>query len=336
MSQDETSVDVDDLGEASMLSLQSTTSTATASKRKAPGKPKVTRSKKPRTTKTKQRDPSPELDLEDDDGPNWEPAEMVGTPDSDRRYQQEPQQGDDKTTSIQVTVPPIEPSTPQSSHREALSEERRQSRPEPPRARRSETSSQQIFATPLSEAEPTRQETFEEVETENTPQASQPLGPPAQRSSPIPVKQTSPLKGQTNPPLSVVSSAQTQSATQRRSSRLSKQEERHPSPVSDLENAPPSTRPERVRPPLPSPAETQTAWIPADLNAVFQGTPARQLFQLKEKVTDQERAMTLQEWIEHAAEQAAEELRMEGERIVSIFEREGQRAMEMLEGISVI
>lgn len=46
--------------------------------------------------------------------------------------------------------------------------------------------------------------------------------------------------------------------------------------------------------------------------------------------------MTVQEWIEHVAGKAEEELKMKGERVVSVFEREGTRAMGFLEGIECV
>ena len=46
--------------------------------------------------------------------------------------------------------------------------------------------------------------------------------------------------------------------------------------------------------------------------------------------------MTVQEWIEHVAWKAEEGLKMEGERVVSVFEREGARAMGVLEGIECV
>ena len=46
--------------------------------------------------------------------------------------------------------------------------------------------------------------------------------------------------------------------------------------------------------------------------------------------------MTVQDWIEHVAGKAEEELKMEGERVVSVFEREGTRAMGVLEGIECV
>ena len=46
--------------------------------------------------------------------------------------------------------------------------------------------------------------------------------------------------------------------------------------------------------------------------------------------------MTVQEWIEFVAGQAEDALRAESERVVSIFEKEGQRALGVLEGITCV
>lgn len=46
--------------------------------------------------------------------------------------------------------------------------------------------------------------------------------------------------------------------------------------------------------------------------------------------------MTVQEWIEYIAETAEQDLRQEGERVVTLFEREGARAMSVLEAVECI
>lgn len=53
-------------------------------------------------------------------------------------------------------------------------------------------------------------------------------------------------------------------------------------------------------------------------------------------VSDKEANMTVQEWIEYVAGEAEKGLRNEAERVVGVFEREGQRAMCVLEGIVCI
>jgi hypothetical protein len=50
-------------------------------------------------------------------------------------------------------------------------------------------------------------------------------------------------------------------------------------------------------------------------------------------LSEKEKDMTVQAWIEHMAAEAERGLRAEAERVVGIFEREGQRAMGVLEGI---
>ncbi len=54
------------------------------------------------------------------------------------------------------------------------------------------------------------------------------------------------------------------------------------------------------------------------------------------KLSAEEQSMTVQEWIEHVAGQAETSLRMEAERVVGVFEREGQRAMGVLEAIKCV
>ena len=53
-------------------------------------------------------------------------------------------------------------------------------------------------------------------------------------------------------------------------------------------------------------------------------------------MSENEKGMTVQEWIEHVAGRAEAELKMEGERVVGVFEREGQRAMGVLDGIECV
>ena len=72
------------------------------------------------------------------------------------------------------------------------------------------------------------------------------------------------------------------------------------------------------------------------MELVFQSTPAESLLQNSAAMSENEKQMTVQEWIEHVAGRADEELKMEGERVVSVFEREGARAMGSLEGIECV
>jgi hypothetical protein len=130
---------------------------------------------------------------------------------------------------------------------------------------------------------------------------------------------------------------------------------------SDAENAPPSSKPESVRPPLKNLAATtrvqlnpgtptrvplspskiggglrsQVPWIEVDVDMVFNENT--ELEGLKGgELDEKERGMTVQEWIYFNAQKAEEELRREGERVVGAFEREGARAMGVLEGIDCV
>jgi hypothetical protein len=52
-------------------------------------------------------------------------------------------------------------------------------------------------------------------------------------------------------------------------------------------------------------------------------------------LTSPEKKMTVEEWINWNARKAEEELRAESERVVGVFEKEGGRALRVLEGIEV-
>ena len=74
-------------------------------------------------------------------------------------------------------------------------------------------------------------------------------------------------------------------------------------------------------------------WDPADTDLLFQSTspqPADLLGLTGGTLSTEEKAMPVQDWIEYVAGQAEANLRAEAERVVSIFEREGQRAMGVL------
>lgn len=53
-------------------------------------------------------------------------------------------------------------------------------------------------------------------------------------------------------------------------------------------------------------------------------------------LTSPEKKMSVEEWIHHNAETAEKKLRNECERMVGIFEREGTRAMQALEGVECV
>ena len=53
-------------------------------------------------------------------------------------------------------------------------------------------------------------------------------------------------------------------------------------------------------------------------------------------LSSEEQDMTVQEWIQFIAGHAEDGLRSEAERVVTVFEKEGHRAMRVLEGITCI
>lgn len=148
-----------------------------------------------------------------------------------------------------------------------------------------------------------------------------------------------------------------------------------PSPQSsDAENAPPSSRPLSTRPPLSllSPSKNQVLriplapgtpravplspskiggglrseipWTSVDVEMVFANTPAvgkenveifGKIDTRGEPLTSPEKKMTVEEWINWNAQQAGEKLRAESERVVGVFEKEGGRALRVLEGIDI-
>ena len=60
---------------------------------------------------------------------------------------------------------------------------------------------------------------------------------------------------------------------------------------------------------------------------------AESMLMIDEDLDEGERNMTVQEWIEHVAARAEADLKSEGERVVGVFEKEGARAMSVLEGV---
>lgn len=144
-----------------------------------------------------------------------------------------------------------------------------------------------------------------------------------------------------------------------------------PSPQSsDAENRPPSSRPSVVRPPVISPGKTvriplsettptvspskrnvntgylktSHPWKPVDVDdMIFAGSDDKEntdingLFNgVKGELTSPEKKMTVEEWILWNAKNGEERLKYECERMVSLFEKEGGRAMRTLEGIECI
>lgn len=144
-----------------------------------------------------------------------------------------------------------------------------------------------------------------------------------------------------------------------------------PSPQSsDAENQPPSSRPPSTRPPLASLSPLKGAmqriplapdtprqvplspskigglrsempWTAIDVEMIFAQSPDKENCNIftglqKHALTSPEKAMSVEEWIKAQAGGAEEKLKAEAERVVSIFEREGGRALGVLEGIEVV
>ena len=90
------------------------------------------------------------------------------------------------------------------------------------------------------------------------------------------------------------------------------------------------------------------AWTAVDLEAVFLPTPGgdgedkenaglgQVMDGVKATLTSPERKMTVEQWIRHDADNGAERLRHQCERMVTLFEKEGLRALHALEAIPVI
>lgn len=138
---------------------------------------------------------------------------------------------------------------------------------------------------------------------------------------------------------------------------------------SDVENAPPSSRPERTRPPLMDLSNTTRVqlnpgtptrvpvspskigggisslvpWREIDVEMVFnehENTPGQEdlvrAWVAEPVLGEKEREMTVQEWIFANAARAEEALKSEAERVVGVFEHEGQKAMRVLEGVECV
>ncbi|PBP16919.1 AT hook domain-containing protein [Diplocarpon rosae] len=142
---------------------------------------------------------------------------------------------------------------------------------------------------------------------------------------------------------------------------------------SDAENHPPSSKPSALaqrtstpnssQPRIPlseatpamSPSKrnviaglkSNQPWSMVDLDAIFlkspsKNTPLTDIFggavqKIKDgELTSPEKRMTVEEWIQHNATMAEKRLRSECERIVGVFESEGTRAMQALEGVECL
>jgi len=90
---------------------------------------------------------------------------------------------------------------------------------------------------------------------------------------------------------------------------------------------------------------SSTPWTATDLETVFVASPEKEnadAISVKERLlliggalSSPEKKMTVEGWIRWRAEKAEERLRGECERLVSVFEREGTRALGVLGGIGV-
>lgn len=197
--------------------------------------------------------------------------------------------------------------------------------------------------------------------------ASLSMTPPSVQAKRPPLPPRSPLRN--------MNSSARPTPTPQRSNRPPSQKETTPSPSpqsSDAENAPPSTRPPSTRPPLAplSPSKNQITrmelapgtpravplspskiggglksdvpWTSVDVEMVFATTMpgaekenANIFCALEGHLTSPEKKMTVEEWINWNAQKAEEQLRAESERVVGVFEKEGGRALRVLEGIEV-
>ncbi|KAH8699112.1 hypothetical protein BGW36DRAFT_358620 [Talaromyces proteolyticus] len=151
-------------------------------------------------------------------------------------------------------------------------------------------------------------------------------------------------------------------------------QERTPSPSpqsSDAENQPPSARLPSARPPVFSPAKAQItrvplaastptlspskrqlttgylssshSWKPSDIEELLGSLGDKENIDFtnalkngKELLTSPEKRMTVEEWVAFNAKDGEERLKRECERLISVFETEGGRAMRALEGIECI
>ena len=171
-------------------------------------------------------------------------------------------------------------------------------------------------------------------------------------------------------PVIISSSAQEHTATPQRNQKTN-QTTPSPSPQSsDAENQPPSSRPPSARPPLAplspikgvvqripltpgtprqgplSPSKigglkSEMPWTAVDVEMIFASSPDKEnqnIFAEAKQgdLTCPEKTMTVEEWIEFQASGAEERLKTEAERVVGIFEREGGRALRVLEGIEAL
>lgn len=91
-------------------------------------------------------------------------------------------------------------------------------------------------------------------------------------------------------------------------------------------------------------------WTPVDIGMFIAGSPMEELENddplaafgsmviesLNEPLPSPEKAMTIEQWIQHKAKQAEDRLRNQCERLVGKFESEGMRALRTLEGLTCV
>ncbi|EXJ82802.1 hypothetical protein A1O3_06617 [Capronia epimyces CBS 606.96] len=293
-----------DASEISVMSTMSTASTATTKgKRKgAGGRAKATKAKRTKTTrstKTKKGQAEPEAE-----------------PEPEHELDVAEAQAHEEVEAEQVSIPP-EDTRPQPS---AIS--RPQGLPSPPAD----------VAYPTIPGSPGVPDKMIRLS---------PVGAPPQTSpTPIKTRQRTPGRRSTATPKATI-------AIQPQAEAIRSPTQHSPSPPSDIENAPPSAQPASAHvsvahvqtiPLAPSsPGTPVPAWASSDVELIFQSSttpqPADLVALTGGTLSTHEESLTVQEWIEYIAEQAEAGLRAEAERVVGIFEREGQRAMGVLESI---
>ncbi|KAI8964428.1 hypothetical protein F5Y11DRAFT_316293 [Daldinia sp. FL1419] len=132
--------------------------------------------------------------------------------------------------------------------------------------------------------------------------------------------------------------------------------------ASDAENEPPSSKPSNtassarviLAPVAATPVRTSpskrnilaglqshTPWTAVDVDMVFEdidkenSSGSSKFLKGGADLTSPEKRMTVEEWIYHNAEEAERKLKQECETMVTAFEKEGTRAMQVLEGLIV-
>ncbi|KAJ0347795.1 hypothetical protein COL154_006765 [Colletotrichum chrysophilum] len=208
-----------------------------------------------------------------------------------------------------------------------------------------------------------REEEEQEEEEEEEPESEAPEPTPQPKQQPkkksLPPASSSPVAAAP----STRRSLQQQTAAPRISpAQSARQPAVSPSPSpqsSDAENQPPSSRSATAKKrvmqaPSSTPARpnsptkrkvlaslrSTTPWNPVDIDLIF-GSPEKsdkrnavdRLLHKGMELTSPEQRMTVEEWIHFNANQAEERLRQECEAMVSKFENEGTKAMNVLEGL---